>query len=217
MKDFDRSAPGRSRTRVPLDLFDERLGKRVVRASQITPYAVRCLAPLAARTLATVIVGMARNVSAGPNRIAAPTTPRATTIGWSFTAPPRTMGLVDDVLDQLGEHHGHDYPDNERVDGHERQDRMDVLGQQRVSQPAEQRGGKPHVRHHVAGTREDADGNRPSQRDANAAAMVFLLGTVSVTNSRSTGVAQAPAFVRRTCNGAARSGMYTANLERCVA
>jgi hypothetical protein len=77
------------------------------------------------------------------------------------------MGSVDDVLDQLGERHGHDYPDNEHVDSHERQDRMDVLGQQRVSQPAEQRRGEPHVRHHVAGTREDADGDRPSQRDAN--------------------------------------------------
>ncbi len=50
-----------------------------------------------------------------------------------------------------------------------------------------------------------------------AAAMVFLLGTVSVTNPRSTGVAQAPGFVRRTCNDAARSGMYTAKLERSVA
>ena len=50
-----------------------------------------------------------------------------------------------------------------------------------------------------------------------AAAMVFLLGTVSVANPRSTRVAQAPGFVRRTCNGAARSGMYTAKLERSVA
>ena len=44
---------------------------------------------------------------------------------------------------------------------------MDVLGQQRVGQPAEQRGGEPHVRHRVAGTREDADDDRPSQWDAN--------------------------------------------------
>jgi len=48
------------------------------------------------------------------------------------------------------------------------------------------------------------------------AAMAFLLGMVSVTNPRSTGVAQAPGFVTRTCNGAARSGMYTAALERSV-
>ena len=47
--------------------------------------------------------------------------------------------------------------------------------------------------------------------------MVFLLGTVSLTNPRSTGVTLAPAFVKRTCNGAARSGMYTAKLERSVA
>jgi len=48
---------------------------------QTSPYALRFRAPLATSTLTTVIVGIARNIPAGPNRMAAPTTPITTTSG----------------------------------------------------------------------------------------------------------------------------------------
>src|SRR5512138_2989876 len=75
-------------------------------------------------------------------------------------------GLVEGVLEQLSERHSHDHPDGEGLGGHQRYQWMNVLGEERIGESAEQGCGEAHVRNDVARTREDPDRNRPPERDA---------------------------------------------------